>query len=235
MISRRATIRPCSELTVRSLGSFDKFVARVSSVSGLPVTYRRTGTLEIATEEESLPVSSSSASRSPRRGITAEVVDAAAVRREEPPACRWCAGRRLLIPARICRRRRAQRALAAAARRHGAQLIEHGRVKRIAEQEGELSQSKPNGDRSPATVSSSPPEAGADGSRSRRRHGATACQPAGARTAAASRVERCAAAPRDLGVSAVISCPGKTGRCSSAPRLKRRASTSERPRRESMT
>src|ERR1700709_1083058 len=39
---------PLFGLTVRSLGLYDDFVARVSSESGLAVTYRRTGTLEVA-------------------------------------------------------------------------------------------------------------------------------------------------------------------------------------------
>jgi glycine oxidase len=129
---------PLLELTVRSLDLFDKFVARVSSVSGLPVTYRRTGTLEIATEVESLTRFEQQRIALSRRGITAEVVDAAAVRREEPQlADGVLAG--LLIPAHgYVVAGELTRALAAAARRHGAQLIEHGRVKRIAEREGEL-------------------------------------------------------------------------------------------------
>jgi len=129
---------PLLELTVRSLDLFDKFVARVSSVSGLPVTYRRTGTLDIATEEDTLTRFEQQRVALSRRGITADVVDAAAVRREEPQLADGVLGG-LLIPAHgYVVAGELTRALAAAARRHGAQLIEHGRVKRIAERQGEL-------------------------------------------------------------------------------------------------
>src|SRR5437867_6247693 len=37
---------PLLELTVKSLDLFDKFIARVTAVGGLPVTYRRNGTLD---------------------------------------------------------------------------------------------------------------------------------------------------------------------------------------------
>src|SRR2546426_3538697 len=38
---------PLLELTARSLDLFDKFIARLTAVSGAPVTYRRSGTLDI--------------------------------------------------------------------------------------------------------------------------------------------------------------------------------------------
>src|SRR4051812_41055865 len=42
---------PLLHLTVRSLGLFDEFLARVSSESGVAVAYRRTGTLDVATTD----------------------------------------------------------------------------------------------------------------------------------------------------------------------------------------
>jgi glycine oxidase len=39
---------PLLDLTVRSLALFDAFMERVSAESGVPVLYRRTGTLDIA-------------------------------------------------------------------------------------------------------------------------------------------------------------------------------------------
>src|SRR5438105_2621603 len=45
---------PLLELTTRSLGLFDKFIARVSSVSGMPIMYQRTGTLDVALSEDAL-------------------------------------------------------------------------------------------------------------------------------------------------------------------------------------
>src|ERR1700704_6357319 len=38
---------PLLDLTVRSLGLFDGFMERVTADSGIPVSYRRTGTLDV--------------------------------------------------------------------------------------------------------------------------------------------------------------------------------------------
>ena len=45
---------PLLELTVRSLDLYDEFMARVVAESGTTVAYRRTGTLDIATNDEEL-------------------------------------------------------------------------------------------------------------------------------------------------------------------------------------
>lgn len=42
------------DLTVRSLGVFDNFVARLTSETGIALNYHRTGTLETACSAESL-------------------------------------------------------------------------------------------------------------------------------------------------------------------------------------
>src|SRR5256885_4626024 len=42
---------PLLDLTVRSLGLFDDFVQRVTADSGIPVSYRRTGTLDVAVND----------------------------------------------------------------------------------------------------------------------------------------------------------------------------------------
>ncbi|MFL5904928.1 MAG: FAD-dependent oxidoreductase, partial [Solirubrobacteraceae bacterium] len=42
---------PLLDLTVRSLNLYDAFVERVTADSGMPVSYRRTGTLDIATND----------------------------------------------------------------------------------------------------------------------------------------------------------------------------------------
>ena len=66
-----------------------------------------------------------------RRGVTAELLDAAALRAEEPHSPGGA--RRLLIPSHgFVAAPELTRALAGAARRHGAQIIEHGAVRRIA-------------------------------------------------------------------------------------------------------
>ncbi len=129
---------PLLELTVRSLDLYDKFVARVSSASGVPVTYRRTGTLDIATEAETLVRFEHHAAALVRKGVAAEVVDAAGARSEEPQLAEGVLGGLLISTQGYVVAGELTRALAAAARRHGAQLIEHGRVRRITEKHGEL-------------------------------------------------------------------------------------------------
>src|SRR3982751_2397593 len=47
---------PLLALTTRSLDLYDEFVARITSESGVPVMYRRTGTIDIAASEAELLV-----------------------------------------------------------------------------------------------------------------------------------------------------------------------------------
>src|SRR5262245_8911789 len=86
------------DLTVRSLDLYDEFVAAVTADSGVPVTYRRTGTLNVATDEQGLGELRSAARGLGRRGIVAELLDARAVRQQEPQLSDEVLGG-LLIPA----------------------------------------------------------------------------------------------------------------------------------------
>jgi glycine oxidase len=122
---------PLLDLTVRSLDLFDKFVARVSTVSGATVNYRRTGTLDVAVHEEGLRHLKATAERLEHRGVPARLVDGTAARAEEPYLSDDVVGG-LLIPSQgFVAAVDLTRALGTAARRHGAQLLEHGRVVRI--------------------------------------------------------------------------------------------------------
>src|SRR5207244_13145164 len=73
------------ELTVRSFGLYDEFIERTASDSGLAVTYRRTGTLDVALQEENVRVLHAKAALLARRGVACELVDAQAAPREAPP------------------------------------------------------------------------------------------------------------------------------------------------------
>ena len=75
---------PLLDLTVRSLDLFDRFVARVSDDGGAAVAYRRTGTIDIATSEPELRALEAHAAMLARRGVTAHLLDVAAIRAEEP-------------------------------------------------------------------------------------------------------------------------------------------------------
>jgi glycine oxidase len=126
------------ELTARSLGLFEDFVARVTSDSGMSVMYRRTGTLDVAMDGETLVRFGATCRTLAARGVAAELLDAEAARRAEPQLNEGVLGA-LLIPSQgFVAATALTRALAAAARRHGAHLLEHGRVLRIARASGEL-------------------------------------------------------------------------------------------------
>jgi glycine oxidase len=129
---------PLLALTTRSLDLFDQFVARVTSGSGMPVVYRRTGTLDVAMDEETMGRFRGASGALAARGVAAELLDAGAARTEEPHlTCDILGG--LLIPTQgFVAAADLTRALAAAARTHGAQLLERARVARISSSHGHL-------------------------------------------------------------------------------------------------
>jgi glycine oxidase len=129
---------PLLDLTVRSLDLFDTFIEHVRSISGVTVSYRRSGTIDVAFHEEALRRFQSSAAALARRGVAAEIVDAQSTRAEEPLLADCVLGG-LVIPCHgFVVVGELTRALASAARRHGAQLIEHGRVRRISRDGSDL-------------------------------------------------------------------------------------------------
>ena len=75
---------PLLDLTVRSLGLFDGFMERVTADSGIAVSYRRTGTLDVAVNEAELQALRETADVLARRDVPALMLDAQAVRAEEP-------------------------------------------------------------------------------------------------------------------------------------------------------
>lgn len=129
---------PLLDLTVRSLGLFDGFIERVSTDSGLSVAYRRTGTLDVAVTDAELRALQTTAAVLERRGVTARLLDAAAVRAEEPQIGDGVMGGLLIDAHGFVAAGDLTRALAAAARRCGAQLIERSRVRRIRRDDGEM-------------------------------------------------------------------------------------------------
>ena len=129
---------PLLDLTVRSLGLFDEFIARLSSDSGMTVPYRRTGTLDIATSADELRALQATADVLARRDVPALMLDAAAVRSEEPHVTDAAIGGLLIETHGFVAATDLTRALAAAARRQGAQLIEPSAVRRIARRDGDV-------------------------------------------------------------------------------------------------
>jgi glycine oxidase len=123
---------PLSTLTARSLELYDTFIAGVTADSGRPVTYRRTGTLDVALTIEEMRRLTEAADDLARCGVKGELLDARSVRSAEPQLAPGVVGG-LSIPAHgfVAAAGLAQ-ALEAGARHFGAQFVEPARVTSIA-------------------------------------------------------------------------------------------------------
>jgi glycine oxidase len=129
---------PLFELTARSLNLFDEFVARASEESGITVPYRRTGTLDVATNEVEMGRLRQDAQALTRQGVAAELVDGSAVRQEEPLLAPNVIGGLLITAHGFVSASELTRAVAASARSHGAQFVQQSRVRRIARVDGDM-------------------------------------------------------------------------------------------------
>jgi glycine oxidase len=129
---------PFLDLTVRSLSLFDSFIARIAADSGVQVPFRRCGTIDVAADETEVRALETTANVLAARGVSARLLDAAAARAEEPQLGDDVAGALVIDAHAFVGAWDLTRALAAGARRHGAQLLEHGRVRRIAPLDGDL-------------------------------------------------------------------------------------------------
>jgi len=125
------TDSPLLPLTLRSLDVYDAFVSAVSADSGMSIPYRRTGTIDVALHDEALQHLRAAADELQRRGVSTEWFDAAAVRAEEPHVSTDALGALIISAHGFVAAADLTRALAAAARRHGAQVLEGARVRRI--------------------------------------------------------------------------------------------------------
>jgi glycine oxidase len=123
---------PLLDLTARGLDTYDDFIAHVAADSGQPIAYQRAGTLDVALSEQGFSELAETHHALTARGIESHLLDAAQVRSAEPLVATQAIGG-LFVP-----RHGAvspvdlSRALVAAARRHGAQLLEQGRARRIS-------------------------------------------------------------------------------------------------------
>jgi glycine oxidase len=129
---------PLLDLTIRSLDLYDEFIARLSEDSGVRVAYHRTGTLDVAMNEAELNVLRATADVLARRAVPALMLDAATVRAEEPQLDAGVIGALLIETHGFVAATEMTRALVAAARHHGAQLIEPSPVRRVVRRKGDL-------------------------------------------------------------------------------------------------
>jgi glycine oxidase len=129
---------PLLELAVCGLGLYDDFIARVTADSGIAIPYRRTGTLDVAIDDASMAALRTTADVLERRGVPALLLDMDRVRVEEPLVGDSVVGGLLIEAHGFVAAAELTRALAAAARRNGAQLLEQSRVRRIVSSAGEM-------------------------------------------------------------------------------------------------
>jgi glycine oxidase len=119
------------DLLVRSLELFDPLIADVSRDSGQSIPYKRSGTLEVGTDDNRMTELRATAAMLGRRGVPADLLDAPGVSEVEPHVTAGVLGG-LLVPSQgFVSAPILTAALAAAARRHGAQIVERGSVRRI--------------------------------------------------------------------------------------------------------
>lgn len=129
---------PLLDLTARSLELYDEFVARVSCESAHAVNYQRTGTLDAALVPSGMSELAARHAFLAGKGVAAELMDAAAVRAAEPGLSADVIGG-LLIPTHgFVAAGELTRALASAARAHGARLLDCGRVRHLVRDGDEL-------------------------------------------------------------------------------------------------
>ncbi len=126
------------DLAVRSLDLYEEFVARVTQMSKMVVGYQRTGTIDVASTDERMAALRDVATRLQSRGVPLSLLDAAAARAEEPHLGNAVAGALLIGAHGYVRAGELTRALVAAARCHGAHLVEGSRVRGISARNGDL-------------------------------------------------------------------------------------------------
>jgi glycine oxidase len=126
------------DLAARSLDLYDEFVSRVATTANLPVGYKRTGTIDVASTDERMASLRDIASRLNSRGVALSLLDAADARREEPQLGDAVIGALLIGAHGYVRAGELTRALVAAARSHGAHVVESTRVRGISARENNL-------------------------------------------------------------------------------------------------
>ena len=131
--------RPLLPLATRSLEMYDAFVDRVSRDAGIGVGYRRTGSLQVVTDDESLDELRHIAADARAAGLECELLDEHAAREAEPQltpevsAALFMQSHGFVVTADL------SGALAAAAIKHGARVRVPARATRIEHRDGQIS------------------------------------------------------------------------------------------------
>jgi glycine oxidase len=123
--------RPLLPLAARSLEMYDTFVDRVSRDAGMGIGYRRTGSLQVVTADESIQELHHIAAEARGAGVECELLDAQAARDAEPQLTPEIAGALLIKSHGFVVTAELSGALAAAAIKRGARVRVPARVRRI--------------------------------------------------------------------------------------------------------
>ena len=126
------------DLAARSLDLYDEFVLRVAHAAKLPIGYKRTGTIDVASTDDRMSTLRDIASRLQTRGVQLSLFGPAEARAQEPELGHSVAGALLIGAHGYVKASELTRALAAAARCHGAHLVESTRALAISRREHDL-------------------------------------------------------------------------------------------------
>jgi glycine oxidase len=123
---------PVLGLGVRSLALYDEFIARVSRDSGIGVGYQRSGSLQVATSEDSIENLAATAAAAKRAGVRCSLLDAQEIRDAEPQITPDAVAGLLIDEHGFVAANELSGALVASAIKHGARVRTPERVERIA-------------------------------------------------------------------------------------------------------
>lgn len=123
--------RPLLPLAARSLEMYDTFVDRVSRDAGMGIGYRRTGSLQVVNDDESIDELRHIAAEGRGAGVDCELLDAHAARDAEPQLTPEISGALLIKSHGFVVTAELSGALAAAAIKRGARVRVPARVRRI--------------------------------------------------------------------------------------------------------
>jgi glycine oxidase len=126
---------PFYDLCTASLARYQAFADEVTRLSGLAVSYRKAGTLEVALDHEHAEILAARASRLEKMGLPVEVLDDAETRELEPALSEKCRGALFFREEASIDPRLLSRALYIAAARSGARFVT-GQVRRIVVEKG---------------------------------------------------------------------------------------------------
>ena len=137
--------RPLLPMAARSLGMYDEFIDRLSRDTGICVGYRRTGSLQVATAEESVESLDAVAASATAAGIQCQRLDARETLEAEPQlttsviAGLPIPGHGFVVAGDL------SGALYAAAVKHGARVMVPARARRISQSHGRIEVDLENG------------------------------------------------------------------------------------------